>query len=415
MRNALVSVVVSTYRGAGLIRGCLEMLLGQSISARLEILVIDSGSPEDERGVVNEMRREHQNIAYVRTDRETLYAAWNRALRIATGVYFVNVNIDDWIRVDALELFAAALDEHPQADLAFAHWAATDAAQRAPTEDDPVSFHAPYQPALPLFYCYAGCTQFWRTSSLSGLGGFNESFEACGDLDALCRLARSGGNAVLVPQVLEGFFQNPQGISRASDTAFKEQAEIFDRARRETPLSALFELDDGDASAVAAGWTALGNMAMQVRIPWHEDRLNDRSFALDCYRRALSAVSNYPPALHNMYSLFFEVGDFEAAESCLAALPPPIAARVRGVDLALVQPSVEPARLGPVYEGHSGIGSMSNSIARGTRPKRIDPVAAELAGAKEYIASLEWHLAVERSGARTVPVKSNETRGTHEI
>jgi hypothetical protein len=252
---------------------------------------------------------------------------------------------------------------------------------------------------LPLFYCYGGSTQFWRTSSLTRLGGFDDSFSACADLDALCRLALVSGTAVLVPQVLEGFFQNPHGLSRASDTARREQAEIFARARRETPLTALFALDAGDVLAVAAGWTALGNMAMQIRIPWHDDRLNDRVYALECYQRALSAAPNYPPALHNMYSMLFEAGEFGPAESCLTHLPPATAAQIRGADLTLVQPHVEPARAGPVYEGRSGAGPVPNGIVSGTRPPRIDAIAAELTGAKEYIASLEWHLAAERNEA----------------
>ena len=415
MRNPLVSVVVSTYRGERFLRGCLEMLLSQSISDRLEIIVIDSGSPEDERGIVRDMREEHQNIVYERTTRETLYASWNRALRMSTGIYFANFNVDDWIREDAFELFARALDQEPQADVAFAHWAATDIAQRPPTEDDPVSFHPPYQPALPLFYCYGGSTQFWRASSLSRLGGFDPSFSACGDLDALCRLTQVGGNAILVPHVLEGFFQNPEGISQASSTSQREQAEIFARARRETPLTALFALDTGDASAVAAGWTALGNMAMQIRVPWHDDRLNDRGFALECYRRALSAAPNFSPALHNMYSIFFEAGEFGPAERCLAGLPPAIAARVRGAELALVEPDVEPARRGPVYEQSSSVGPVPDGIMSGTRPQRIDAVAAELIDAKEYIASLKRYLAKELTEAAALRKALAADHGTNTL
>ncbi|MDO8362222.1 MAG: glycosyltransferase [Actinomycetota bacterium] len=413
MRDPLVSVVVSTYRGERLLRGCLEMLLRQSISDRLEIIVIDSGSPENERGIVQDMQKEHPNIVYERTPRETLYSAWNRALRLSTGIYFANVNTDDWIREDALELFAKALDREPHADVAFAHWASTDTAQRAPTEGDLVNFHAPYHPALPLFYCYSGSTQFWRTSTLSQLGGFDDSFSACGDAEALYRLMRAGGNAVLVPHVLEGLFQNPKGISLGSDVALREVAEITARARRETPLTALFAIDPEDALAVAAGWTALGNMAMQLRIPWLDDRLNDRSFAHECYRRALTAAPNYPPALHNRYSVYFEAGEFGPAESCLAALPPTTAARIRGADLGLVQPHVEPARQGPVYEHSSGVGPVPNSILSGTRPRRIDAIAAELAGAKEYIASLEWHLAREKDEAAKLREALTEVRGTN--
>jgi len=49
MSSPLISVVVSTHAAERHIRGCLEMLLRQTVADRLEIIVIDSGSPELER------------------------------------------------------------------------------------------------------------------------------------------------------------------------------------------------------------------------------------------------------------------------------------------------------------------------------------------------------------------------------
>jgi len=354
MSNPLISVVVSTYCGARYIRRCLELLEAQTVAHRLEILVIDSGSPENERSIVEELQQAHENIVYVRTDRETLYAAWNRALELATGTYFANFNVDDWIREDALELMALALERHSDADIAYAHWAATTVAQQPPTGDDPVSFHSRYEPALPLFYCYGGSTQFWRRSSLVRLGGFDSSFTACGDLEVLCRLTLAGGVAVLVPQVLEGFFQNPDGISRATDVSLQEQSEVFARARRETPLDRLYSIDPGDAASVAGAWTVLGNMAMQVKVPWHEGPLHDAEFAMSCYERALDAMPKYRSAMHNRYVVQFGDVRWGDAEASLDQLTPREAAAVRGADLDLWGPSIEPAVRGPVLEVEGG-------------------------------------------------------------
>ena len=342
--------MVSTYAGESLIRGTLEMLIRQTAVDQLEIIVVDSGSPQDERSVVESLQRECDNIAYVRTPRETLYAAWNRALEMSTGTYFANVNVDDWIRHDALEVFARAMDRHQECDLAFAHWAITDEAQRRPTDCDPVSFHPPYEPVLPLFYCYGGSTQFWRRSSLVNLGGFDESFTAAGDLDALCRLTLAKGNAVLVPQLLEGFFQNPHGISRATDTSTREEVDIKNRARAQTPLNCLYAIDRANAGSVAAGWTALGNKAVETRVPWHTRSLNDVHVALGFYERALAAAPGCPEALHNRYVLLFTTGRFEEAERSLDHLAGAGAARIRGAGAELLHPSIEPAVRGPVFE-----------------------------------------------------------------
>lgn len=331
------------------------MLQRQTAADRLEIIVIDSGSPENEWSIIEEMQAVSDNIVALRTPRESLYAAWNRALAMATGTYFANVNVDDWLRDDALELFARALDRYPLADLAYAHWAATHEARQAPTEHDAVRFHPPYQPALPLFYCYSGSTQFWRTSSLAGLGGFDATFTACGDLEVLRRLTLAGGQAVLVPQVLEGFFQNPEGITQGSDAAQREERGIFARARAETPLQRLYEIDADDAESVAGGWTTLGNLAMQVRVPWHDKALNDVEFALHCYAQALAALPGYPMALHNVYAVLVLAARFDEADRSLASVAPDAAAQIRGAHLGLLHPNVEPACRGAVFSDREGV------------------------------------------------------------
>jgi tetratricopeptide (TPR) repeat protein len=395
MSDPLISVVVSTYAGERRIRRCLEILEGQTVSDRLEILVIDSGSPEDERSIVAEMCGAYDNIVYVRTARETLYAAWNRALAIARGTYFANFNVDDWIRDDALELLMLGLEHHRDADIAYSHWAATTLAQQPPTANDPISFHPQYVPALPLFYCYGGSTQFWRRSSLLKLGGFNETYVACGDLDALYRLAVAGGNAVLVPHVLEGFFQNPDGLSRATDDAVREQAEIFDHARRFTPVEALFAIDPNDSAELASAWTALGNLAMQIRVPWHDEALRDASFALQCYERALDSHPTYRAALHNRMVVLHDEGRWGDADESLGHLDAGEAAHVRGSGLALLAPDVEPARRGAVYEA-TPTAELWPLTGRTGRVRPPDPIAEELLRAKEYIASLEQHLQAGR-------------------
>jgi tetratricopeptide (TPR) repeat protein len=407
----LVSVVISTFEGERLIRGCLDILAGQTIAPRLEIIVVDSGSPENERRVVEEFQRHRENVRYVLTERETLYAAWNRALRMATGTFFANFNIDDWLREDALELFAEALAENPNADLAYAHWARTHLPQQEPTIDDVVSFHPPYEPALSLFYCYGGSTQFWRRSSLLRIGGFDEAFVACGDLEVLQRLTQRGGTAVLVPEVLEGFYQNPSGISHSTDVALREQLGLFAAARASVPLERLYDVDPADPAAAADGWVALGNLALEVKVPWHDGPLRDVGFALQCYERALRLVPGHDDALHNRYCTLVVAGRHAEAEDTVDPLPTDEAACVRSADLGLRRPSVEPATRGPVFVGRS-VSDTGPARLRGTPSPSPDPLAVELGGAKEYIASLEEHLEAERAESARLRTAIAETLGS---
>jgi len=118
-----VSAIVSTYNSERFIRGCLEDLLNQSLyqKGELEIIVVNSGSQEDEEAVVREFQKKYKNILYLYTqNRETVYAAWNKGIKAASGRYITNANTDDRRRQDALELMAGILDQNPGIGLAYA-------------------------------------------------------------------------------------------------------------------------------------------------------------------------------------------------------------------------------------------------------------------------------------------------------
>ena len=52
-------------------RSCLEDLVAQSIFDEIEVLVIDSGSPQGESAICAEFAREYPQIKLIRTERVT--------------------------------------------------------------------------------------------------------------------------------------------------------------------------------------------------------------------------------------------------------------------------------------------------------------------------------------------------------
>ena len=55
-----VSAIVSTYNSERFIRGCLEDLEAQTIADRIEIIVVDSGSEQNEEAIVKRISAEIQ-------------------------------------------------------------------------------------------------------------------------------------------------------------------------------------------------------------------------------------------------------------------------------------------------------------------------------------------------------------------
>ncbi|HYV30157.1 MAG TPA: glycosyltransferase, partial [Candidatus Binatia bacterium] len=260
----LISVIVSAYAAEKYIRACLEDLEAQTIAERLEMIVIDSGSPENERAIVGEFQKRYSNITYHRTERETLYGAWNRAIGLARGRYVANANCDDAHRPDALEQLLAALEAHPEADLAYGDYDTSSVPND--TFNRPAILrhvvHPPYHPATVMMYCVTGCHPMWRKTVFDKIGLFDPTYTAPGDYEFLLRFVQAGLRAVHVPQPLSLFFQNPEGLSWKSAAQTKNENErLLGKYRSEMPIGRLFQVDLSEASSVSRAWVALGNLA----------------------------------------------------------------------------------------------------------------------------------------------------------
>lgn len=287
---SVISIAISTCNSAAYLRQCLTQLLSQSMIADCEVIVIDSGSDQNEAEVCREFAPKFRSLIYERTPRETLYSAWNRALKIATGEFFVNANTDDSLHPDALRVLSSALIQNPDAALAYGDWMWASV-PNAPFPWDS-SFrliqHEPYHPSLALFYAYAGCHQFWRKSKLQSIGGFNASRIAAGDYEALCRLIPQRTSAVYVPMAISAFYQNPHGLSRSSAISVSEFYEIRNEFRTSLKISDLFKVSDQDTRGVSDAWASLAQRALDLTVPWADGPTADPQYAEECAHKSLS-------------------------------------------------------------------------------------------------------------------------------
>jgi glycosyltransferase involved in cell wall biosynthesis len=216
-RHHLVSAIVSTYNSEEFLLGCLEDLTAQTISESLEIIVIDSASPQNEGEIVADYQRKHGNIRYVRTDRrETLYQAWNRGIKMATGKYVTNANTDDRHRKDALEIMAQVLEVEPDVALVYADQIYT----RVPNETFESTssrkrrMWKDYSYQALRGHCLVGPQPMWRKSIHDRHGYFDESYVSAGDWEFWLRIGRLE-KFKKVDEVLGLYLENPRGIENS--------------------------------------------------------------------------------------------------------------------------------------------------------------------------------------------------------
>lgn len=117
----LVSVLVSVFNANKFIQHKLDNLRSQTIFDQCEIIFINGGSCLEAQHI-DPFVAAHSNCHYLRRNnnkRITIYAAWNKGIKASTAPFICNSNVDDVLAPHAIETMCTALNDNPQAILAF--------------------------------------------------------------------------------------------------------------------------------------------------------------------------------------------------------------------------------------------------------------------------------------------------------
>lgn len=212
-KKPLVSAIVSTYNSEKFIRGKIEDLLNQTIVDKLEIIIVNSGSQQNEDAIVQEYLKNLPNIKYIKTsERETIYKAWNTGIKCSTGKYITNSNTDDRLKKDALEILAYELDKNPNVALVYANQFISHIPnQKFDSVKNKKIWTIPnFDYLVQLDRCVVLSQPMWR-SSLHFADGiwFNETLEICGDQEFDLRISQKYSIKYL-PITLGTFYVDPQ-------------------------------------------------------------------------------------------------------------------------------------------------------------------------------------------------------------
>jgi glycosyltransferase involved in cell wall biosynthesis len=119
-KNYKISVIVSLYKAAEKLPTFFQMLAQQTAVKQndVEVVLIDSGSPTDEYSVFKQYTGElTDKMIYARSEnRETIQAAWNRGIKLCTGLYLTFLAADEGIHPECLEILSKDLDTAPGID-----------------------------------------------------------------------------------------------------------------------------------------------------------------------------------------------------------------------------------------------------------------------------------------------------------
>lgn len=117
-----ISIIIPAYNSEKYIEKCLMSCINQDLSQeKYEIIVVDDGSTDNTKRIINRLQAEYDCIKYYYQDNAAQGAARNNGLSKAQGKYIWFVDSDDWIEENCLSLILNRLEKDALTGVLVAH------------------------------------------------------------------------------------------------------------------------------------------------------------------------------------------------------------------------------------------------------------------------------------------------------
>lgn len=231
-----ISVIIPAYNAAATILETIDSVLNQTFTD-FEVWVIDDGSQDHTKTLV-------ENISDSRVQVMTypnggVCVARNRGIALATGELIAFLDADDLWTSDKLEKQYAALQEHPEAGVAYSWTCFMDITDR----ETPPTFHPPleyqwtgnvYQNLLVQDFIHSGSNTLIRREAISSVGEFDQTCAGCADWDYWLRLAAQWP-FVVVKKCQIFYRRMPGSMSSRAEVMEREALIAMEKAYQAAP------------------------------------------------------------------------------------------------------------------------------------------------------------------------------------
>ncbi|MFH1620684.1 MAG: glycosyltransferase family A protein [Patescibacteria group bacterium] len=206
-----IAVVIPCYNHADILRRTIENIFKQTLLP-FEIVVIDDGSDDDPESKINEVEKkitnvnskntENLKIKFIKLDKNhgAPYAR-NLGAKMASAPLILFLDADAELEPNALQEFAEALENHPEADFSYSNFFWGNKRFRGRDFDVKALKHCNYI----------------HTSSLlrrSAFPGFDETLKKFQDWDLWLTMAEKGSKGIWIDKELFRIEPRKQGMSR---------------------------------------------------------------------------------------------------------------------------------------------------------------------------------------------------------
>ena len=215
-----LSVVLPSRNGARTIGEQLDALADQRWSGEWELVVVDNGSTDDTRSIVEGYRGRLPSLQVVDADEKAgISYALNCGIAAARGTSIAFCNDDDVLAPGWLAAMGDALREHEAVAGSLEHYR-LNKGWMIGVRGEPQSVRLPEWGFLPYLPFAFGATIGVRRELHDAIGGFDESLVATEDMDYSWRLQRAGAEIHFVPEAVTHYRMRPdiRGLWRQAFT-----------------------------------------------------------------------------------------------------------------------------------------------------------------------------------------------------
>jgi glycosyltransferase involved in cell wall biosynthesis len=111
MKQPAISVIVPVYNAEAFLSRCVDSLLSQTL-ANIEIILVDDGSTDSSKTLCEQYAVEDNRVRVVSQPNRGVAMARQAGVDVASGIYSIHVDPDDWIEHTMLEeMYTKAIEE----------------------------------------------------------------------------------------------------------------------------------------------------------------------------------------------------------------------------------------------------------------------------------------------------------------
>jgi glycosyltransferase involved in cell wall biosynthesis len=224
---ATISVIIPTYNVENFILETIESVIQQTFSD-FEIIVINDGSTDRTLELLNTIKDPRLKIFSY--ENAGVSVARNRGIARATGEFIAFLDSDDLWTSDKLELQITALQQRPEAGVAYSWTCCIDEQGKFMYHHEKVSFEGKVYPQL-LVKNFFGCGSIplIRKQAIESVGTFNSSLVPVEDWDYWLRLAERW-HFVLVPKTQIFYRKLTNSLSSKPELMKKSFIQVHENA-----------------------------------------------------------------------------------------------------------------------------------------------------------------------------------------